>query len=84
MLVRIIFALRHAINLADLKLGIQQRKRIRMVPAVRNVVVLGTMANLVRLLVRHAEMKGLLQKVGGQVAVVGGSAVLAVVCLGTM
>lgn len=84
MLVRIVFALRHAISLADLRLGIQRRRRIRMVPAVRNVVVLGTMANLVRVLVKQAEMKRLLGRLVGQVAVVGASVVIAVICLGTM
>lgn len=84
MLVRIIFAFRHAVSLTDTRLGVNVRRRIRMVPAVRNVVVLGAMANLVRLIVRYAGRAGWLGGLLGQAAVVGACALIALVCLATM
>lgn len=84
MLVRIVFAFRHALALTDARLGVHRRRRIRMVPVLRNVVVLGAMASLVRVLAGYASRTGRLQSLLGQAAVLGASAVIALLCLGAM
>ncbi|KAI5452872.1 Oligosaccharide translocation protein rft1 [Naganishia albida] len=84
MLVRIVFAFRHAASLTDTQLDVQVRRRIRKVPALRNVAVVVVSAVLVRWLVRYAERRGLVQSLLGQAGVVGGSGVLALVCLGAI
>lgn len=84
MLVRIVFAFRHAAGLTDTQLDVQVRRRIRKLPALRNVAVVVISAVLVRWLVRYAERRGLVQSLLGQAGVVGGSGVLALVCLGAM
>ena len=55
-----------------------------MVPVLRNVVVLGAMASLVRVLAGYASRTGRLQSLLGQAAVLGASAVNALLCLGAM
>jgi oligosaccharide translocation protein RFT1 len=84
MLVRIVFAFRHAISLTDTQLGERVRRQIRKVPAWRNVGILAAAAASVRGIVRYAEKRGLVRSVVGQLGVVGCSGVLALVCLGVM
>jgi oligosaccharide translocation protein RFT1 len=84
MLVRIVFAFRHAVNLTDTMLGVQMRKHIRKVPSMRNVAILAAAAASVRWIVRYTEKRGFVQSLVCQVGVVGCSGLLALVCLGAM
>ncbi|GHJ85104.1 hypothetical protein NliqN6_1506 [Naganishia liquefaciens] len=84
MLVRIVFAFRHALHLTDVRLGLARRKEIRMIPAVWNVVVLGILASLVRALTGYASGTGRLDSFPGQAVVLGATALIALVCLGAI
>lgn len=84
MLVRIVFAFRHALNLTDTLLGVKLRRGIRKIPSMRNVGILTAAAASVRWIVRHAEKRGFVQSLVGQVGVAACSGVPALVCLGAM
>ncbi|KAJ9090787.1 hypothetical protein QFC21_007167 [Naganishia friedmannii] len=82
MLVRIVFAYRHATKLTDSLLGERIRRQIMKTPATRAVVVIGSFAMILRSVVNYMDPVGSNNTLGVQAGVVVLGGVLGVACLG--
>jgi oligosaccharide translocation protein RFT1 len=84
MLVRIVFAFRHAINLTDSLLGERIRRQIMKRPATRAVAVIIPFAILLRSVINYTEHYGINNTLSVQARVVALGGMLGVACLGLM